>query len=366
MTKTIHVGVVGSGQWGPDFIRTFGSFPECSVEKAGDADRARVDLVQPLHQGIGGENRFSGLLGNPGVDAVVVAAPASQHFTLARASLLAGKHTLIEMPMASSTSQCLELADIARNKGLVLMVGHTFLYSEAVRKLKEIVDSNEIGDIRYIAAQRLSIGALQEGMNVAWDLAAHDISIILHLLQELPHTVACRGAAHAIPGTEGATSMSLYFANKREAIIRSSWHDSRKVRDMTIIGSRRMLVYDDISVCEKVKILGARSTGKANAAPQESLFSYGCGEIQLPHILEDEPLATQCQHFLDCIRAGTPPLSGGSNGADVVQVLEASSESLRLGGAAVPIGVGRRSVACPAPGLGPVSPVGNVHASTRK
>ncbi len=359
------MGVVGCGQWGPNLIRAFRSLPESTVTVACDVDPARVDRVRSLHPGVRGETRFERMLENPGVDAVVVATPPGEHFTLAKAGLLAGKHTLVEMPMATSSAECLELTDIARAKGLVLMVGHTLLYSEPVRKLREIVDSNEIGDIRYIAAQRLNTGAPEAGVNVAWDLAAHDVSIVLHLIREMPHSVVCRGARHETPGTEGATSMSLYFANKREAIIRSSWHDSRKVRDMTIIGSRRMLVYDDISVQEKVKILGARaSRPKAEGASQESLYSYSCGVIQLPDIEEDEPLKTQCGHFLESIRTGAAPLTGGATGLEVVRVLEASSESLRLEGATVTLGTGSRPRAGVSPGSAPFhSGAGSIHAS---
>jgi predicted dehydrogenase len=346
MKKQINVGVVGCGQWGVNLVRNFASLQDCSLKAVCDVDLSRLALVQSLHPGVAGETEFDRVLEHPDIDAVVVSTPVHLHFPMAKASLLADKHTLVEMPMASSAAQCRELIEIARDRGLVLMVGHTFLYSEPVRKLKEIVDNQEIGEIRYIAAQRLNIGVLQGGLNVAWDLASHDISIILHLVQELPHTVVCRGASHATPGTEGATSMTLHFANKREAIIRSSWHDSRKVRDMTIIGSRRMLVYDDISVREKVKILGARASGPAHSGTrEESLFSYSCGEIQLPHIREDEPLKTECQHFLLSIRAGTDPITGGRDGMEVVRILEAASESLRLGGASIALGVPGQPVA---------------------
>jgi predicted dehydrogenase len=346
MTKQINVGLVGCGQWGPSLVRNFQSLRECSLKVVCDVDPERLKILQSLYPGVECETACERMLARADIDAVIVATPANLHFPIAKASLMAGKHTLVEMPMASSAAQCEELIEIAGGRGLVLLVGHTFVYSEAVRKLKDIVCRNEIGDIRYIAAQRLNMGVLKEGTNVAWDLAAHDISIILHLIQELPHSVVCRGAAHATPGAEGATSMSLYFANKREAIVRSSWHDTRKVRDMTIIGSRRMLVYDDISVRDKVKILGARSAGPASDGAQgESLFSYSCGEIQLPHIRDDEPLKTECQHFLDCIQGGTVPFTGGAEGKDVVRVLEASSESLKLGGAPVSIGQDGRPMA---------------------
>jgi predicted dehydrogenase len=169
---------------------------------------------------------------------------------MAKACLLAGKHTFIEKPMAASLAECEELVAIAEEKGLVLMVGHTFLYSPVVRKIKEIVDSGDLGEIRYIAARRLNLGLYQKDINVAWDLAPHDISIILHIMEELPQTVNCRGEAHITPGIEDVTSMCLSFRKNRSAIIHNSWLDPRKIREMTIVGSRRMLVYDDVQQLE--------------------------------------------------------------------------------------------------------------------
>jgi predicted dehydrogenase len=352
MKDQINVGVAGCGLWGPELISHFGQLEGCVLKVACDLDLDRLASVQALHPGVECETRFDRMLERPDIDAVVVATPADQHFPMARASLLAGKHTLVEMPMASSASQCEELVEIARLRGLVLMVGHTFLFSEPVQKLREIVDSQDIGNIRYIAAQRLAMGVPQEGINAAWDLAAHDISIILHLMQELPHNVVCRGAADVAAGAAGTRSTVLHFSRNRQAFIRTSWHDSRNVRDMTIIGSRRMLVYDDISVREKIKIFGA-ATGGSRApdlgAPKESLFSYSCGEIQLPGIRKDEPLKTECQHFLHCIRTGAVPLSGGTEGMEVVQVLEASAESHRLGGAPVLLSAAGSRLGCPSP-----------------
>ena len=192
------------------------------------------------------------------LDAVVIATPVRHHFAMAKASLLAGKHTLIEKPMASSSAECEELIAIARQKGLVLMVGHTFLYSAAVRKIKEIVDHNDIGEIRYISARRLNLGLFQKDINVAWDLAPHDLSIILHIMEEMPYSINCRGAAHVTPGIEDVTSMTLQFTKQRSAIIQSSWLDPRKIREMTIVGSKRMIVYDDVAPQEKIKIFDVR------------------------------------------------------------------------------------------------------------
>jgi predicted dehydrogenase len=238
--------------------------------------------------------------------------------------------------MASSSAQCEELVQIARQKGLVLMIGHTFLYSPAVRKIKEIVDRGDLGEIRYICARRLNLGLFQKDINVAWDLAPHDISIILHLLEQSPISVNCRGSAHVTPGIEDVTSMSLTFSKDRSAIIHSSWLDPRKVREMTIVGSKRMIVYDDVAQQEKIRIFDARVDRPPHYDTfAEFHYAYHYGDTYAPYIKQEEPLKSECQHFLECIQHDTQPLTHGSQGLELVRILEASSESLRQGGSPV-------------------------------
>jgi predicted dehydrogenase len=255
---------------------------------------------------------------------------------MAKASLLAGKHTMIEKPMACSSAECEELIAIAQKKGLVLMTGHTFLYSPAVRKIKEIVDHGDIGEIRYISARRLNLGLFQKDINVAWDLAPHDISIVLHIMGEQPVTVNCRGSAHINPSVEDVTTMCLSFPNQRSAIVHSSWLDPRKVREMTIVGSKRMIVYDDVSPLEKIRVFDARVERPPHYDTfAEFHYAYHYGDVQIPYIKQEEPLKTECQHFLDCIRDGATPLTDGCQGLELVRILEASSESLKQGGSPV-------------------------------
>jgi predicted dehydrogenase len=243
---------------------------------------------------------------------------------------------LIEKPLAASVEESEELVELARKQGLILMVGHTFLYSPAVRRIKEIVDSGDVGDIRYISARRLNLGLFQKDINVAWDLAPHDISVILHVLGDQPLSVNCRGAAHITPGIEDVTSMSLNFSKGRSAIIHSSWLDPRKVREMTIVGSKRMIVYDDVAQQEKIKIFDARVDRPPHYDTfAEFHYAYHYGDTYAPYIKQDEPLKTECQHFLDCIQNGTTPLTSGTKGLEVVRILEASSKSLKLNGAPV-------------------------------
>ncbi len=336
MKKPITVGVVGCGYWGPNLVRNFRSLPDCHLKMMCDLSQDRLAHLRSLYPDVEGETKYEHLLNGAGLDAIVVATAVRLHFPMAKASLLAGKHTLIEKPLACSTAECEELIDLARKQGLTLMVGHTFLYSAAVRKIKEIIDHRDLGDIRYISARRLNLGLFQKDINVTWDLAPHDLSIILHIMQEKPHSLNCRGTAHITPGIEDVTSLNLQFANERSAIIQSSWLDPRKVREMTIVGSKRMIVYDDVAPQEKIRIFDVRVERPPHYDTfAEFHYAYHYGDMYSPYIKQDEPLKTECQHFLDCIRDGTPPLSDGTKGLEVVQILEASSESIKQAGAPI-------------------------------
>jgi predicted dehydrogenase len=301
-----------------------------------DLSQERLKHLSTLYPEVRGEKNYDHMLNGVGIDAVVIATSLKLHYSMAKASLLAGKHTFIEKPMAASSAQCAELVEIAHKQGVVLMIGHTFLYSPAVRKIKEIIDRGELGDIRYICARRLNLGLFQKDINVAWDLAPHDISIILHLLEEQPYSVNCRGSAHVTQGVEDVTSMSLSFHKDRSAIIHSSWLDPRKVREMTIVGSKRMIVYDDVAQQEKIRIFDARVERPPHYDTfAEFHYAYHYGDTYAPYLKQEEPLKTECQHFLECIHHGKTPLTSGEKGLELVRILEASSESLKLGGSPV-------------------------------
>lgn len=336
MTRPINVGVVGCGYWGPNLIRNFRALPDCELKLMCDLDEKRLKHMRSLYPEIEVDTDFDHMLNGANLDAVVIATSVRSHYRMARASLEAGKHTFIEKPMASSAGECEELVDLAQRKGLVLMVGHTFLYSAPVRKIKEIVSWGDIGEIRYISSRRLNLGLFQKDINVAWDLAPHDISIILYIMDESPVSVSCWGQAHITPGVEDVTTMCLNFRNGRLATIQNSWLDPRKVREMTIVGTKRMIVYDDVAALEKIKIYDAR----VEVPPHYDTFaefhySYHYGDMYVPYIKQEEPLRVECQHFLDCIRHGKTPLTGGRQGLELVKILEASTRSLKQQGAAV-------------------------------
>jgi predicted dehydrogenase len=301
-----------------------------------DVNEQRLGPLKSLYPEVEGEVDYNHMLNGIGLDAVIVATSVKSHYAMAKASLLSGKHTFIEKPMASSSEECQELIDIARKNGLVLMTGHTFLYSPAVRKIKEIVKRGDIGEIRYICARRLNLGLFQKDINVTWDLAPHDVSIILHIMEERPSVVNCEGSAHITPGVEDVTTMWLNFSGERSAIIHSSWLDPRKIREMTIVGSKRMIVYDDVSPLEKIRIFDARVERPPHYDTfAEFHYAYHYGDVYIPYIKQEEPLKNECQHFLDCIREGTQPLTDGQDGLELVRILEASTQSLKKGGAPI-------------------------------
>jgi predicted dehydrogenase len=306
-----------------------------------DSSEPRLRHMRRLHPDVVTTTKFEDILADGQVDAVVIATPVRFHFEMAKACLQAGKHTFIEKPMARTHAEAEELVALAQHQGLVLMVGHTFLFSPAVRRMKEIIDAGDIGTVQYIAARRLNLGLFQKDINVAWDLAPHDISIILHLLGEMPTSISCQGSSHVTRGIEDVTMMYLSFAKNRCAFIQNSWLDPKKVRQMTVVGSKRMIFYDDTEPLEKLKIYDARVEVPAHYDTfAEFTYSYHYGDAYVPYIKQDEPLKLECQHFLDCIHHGASPMTDGRLGLEVVRVLESAEKSLRQHGAAVSLEAG--------------------------
>jgi predicted dehydrogenase len=350
MKKQITVGVLGCGYWGPLLIRNFSGLPGCQLKAVCDLDIARVNHICALYPDLEGVNLPQRLITARDIDAVVIATPVKSHYPLAKASLLAGKHTFIEKPMATSSQECEELIDIAERNGLVLMVDHTFLYSAPVRKIVEIVQAGDLGEIRYINSRRLNLGLFQKDINVAWDLAPHDISIILHILEEFPTAINCQGNAHVTPQVEDVTNMSLLFPHKRFATVQSSWLEPRKIREMTIVGSHRMIVYDDLQTHEKIRIYDVRVERPPHYDTfAEFHYSYHYGDSYIPYLQQEEPLNLACRHFIDCIETNSAPMTGGRQGLEMIRVLEGASASLRMNGAPFVFGSRNGSALAPVP-----------------
>jgi predicted dehydrogenase len=339
MSQEIGVAVAGCGYWGPNLVRNFHSLPNCRVKALCDVDAAQLDRVARLYPDIDAQTDLGRILCDEAIHAVAIATPVHSHFRLAKQSLLAGKHVLLEKPMAASAAQCRELLHLATQRRLTLMVGHTFIFSAAVRAIRDLVKSGELGEVRYVSAQRLNLGRLQKDINACWDLAPHDLSILLYVLGRDPVSVNCQGKAYFRPGIEEVTHLTLNFPGNLLAMVHSSWLDPNKVRRMTIVGSRRMLVYDDTEPQAKIRIHDkCVEVPSTHHAAGEAQYSYHLGDTVVPQLHHVEPLRVQAEIFLESIRTGSKAETGGLEGLRVVEILEAASASLRDGGSTVPVG----------------------------
>ena len=334
----MNIAVIGCGYWGPNQIRNFNQLPECTMKLCCDKDRKRLAHMEMLYPEIQTTTDIADVLNATDIEAVGIATPVFTHFPIARACLEKGKHVLIEKPLASSTSQCRELSKLAEEKNRVLMVGHTFEYTAALNKIKEIITSGELGEILYLSSIRVNLGLFQPDINVIWDLAPHDISIINYILTDEVVSVNAQGKDHFKKGIEDVAILTMNFTNGSIAFIHNSWLDPNKIRRTTVVGSKKMLVYDDIEPNEKIKIYDKGvETPPHYDTYAEFQFSYRYGDIYCPRIEEYEPLRAECKHFIECIKDNKTPRSDGYSGLKVVSVLEASSNSLKNGGMLVPI-----------------------------
>ncbi len=328
----VNVGIIGCGYWGPKHARNFHGLAGANLTAAWDLDEERPRQARTQYPYVATTCDFRDLL-RDGVDAGGVATPVGTHYQLAREALLNGKHVLVEKPMTSSSREAMELIELAENRNLVLMVGHTYEYHPAVDYLRQLVKSGELGEIYAIDAARLNLGLFQPDINVLWDLAPHDICITLSLLDETPIAVSARGAGHIDHDICDVAHLELVFSNGTMAHIHASWLDPRKVRLITIVGSKKMAVYDDVSEAEKVRIY---DKGLAIPADNDSFAPwpphYRYGDVTIPFISNTEPLKLECSHFLHCITEGGRPRSDGWAGLRVVSILEAANKSLSNGG----------------------------------
>ena len=334
------VGVVGLGYWGPNWVRNLHQSQSARRIVACDLDLKRRTHVSQLYSDLETTSHFDDLLNDDEIEGIVVATPVGTHYAMAKRALEAGKSVLVEKPLATSNDEANDLVKTAREKNLILMVGHTFEYSAPVQKMHDIIASGELGDVFYISSVRANLGLFQRDVNVTWDLATHDISIILNLMGgHEPEAVSCQGESHYGHGVEDVAMLTLRFERNVIAFIHVSWLDPDKIRRTTVVGSRKMLVYDDTAPQEKIRIYDKGVTAqKYYDTFGEFQFSYRYGDIQIPRIEEKEPLFCECEHFVKCIKTGQTPNTDGINGARVVSVLEAANYSLRRGGLMVPLG----------------------------
>jgi predicted dehydrogenase len=331
------VAVAGLGYWGPNWVRNLYQLGCARRIIACDLEHKRREHIKHLYPGVETSGQFEQLLDDSDIEAMVIATPVGTHYPLARMALEAGKSVLVEKPLAMSLREAGELVSLARSSARVLMVGHTFLYSAPVLKMREIVERGELGNVLYISSVRANLGLFQRDVNVTWDLATHDISIILAIVGRLPVSVSCQGQSHYNSKIEDVALLTLHFSGNVIAFIHVSWLDPNKIRRTTVVGSRKMLVYDDTSAQEKIRIYDRGiNIQRYYDTYSDFHFSYRYGDILIPRIEESEPLRAECEHFVHCIRRGETPYTDGLNGLRVVSVLEAANVSLRHG-SAVPV-----------------------------
>ncbi|MDY6875225.1 MAG: Gfo/Idh/MocA family oxidoreductase [Chloroflexota bacterium] len=334
----INVGVIGVGYWGPNLLRNIFQAPSADLAVVCDSDPKRLDYISNLYRTVSRTTDYSQVLSARDVQAVVLATPAHTHYKLTKAALVAGKHVLVEKPLALTSAEAWELVELADQVNRVLMVGHTFMYNPAVRAMKELIGTGEIGDVYYIYSNRVNLGRVRQDINALWNIAPHDISILLYLLMRMPTWVAAHGAVFLQESIEDVVFVTLSFDDNVIAHVQVSWLDPSKVRQMTVVGSKKMIVYDDMAGEGKIKIYdkGALKIGNDSIYGEYQIKLHS-GDIYIPKIEMTEPLRNECIHFLECIETNQQPLTDGRNGWQVVRILEAAQQSLRNNGQAVEI-----------------------------
>ena len=329
----IRVGVVGYGYWGPNLVRNFMAQDCSDVSVVSDLDPKRLARVSALYPTVRTTTDVNDLLNDPSVDAVVVATPVRTHFDLAMAALKAGKHVLVEKPIASTADQARQLIDEAERRGLVLMVDHTFVYTGAVRKMHDLVRQPDFGQLHYYDSTRVNLGLFQHDVNVLWDLAVHDLSIMSYVLGAEPRAVSATGQSRAPGQPEYAAFLTVYF-DSMIAHINVNWLSPVKVRRTLVGGSGKMIVYDDLEAIEKIKLYDKGVTVTENPEDiHKMLISYRTGDMWSPKLDETEALTLEARHFVDCIERSQKPTTSGVQGLELVRILEAADKSLRLRGA---------------------------------
>jgi len=333
----MRVGVIGYGYWGPNLVRNLSDTVGFDVRWCADTRSERRALAKRRYPLMNVTDKAEDIFDDRSVDAVVIATSVGSHYPLARAALEKDKHVLIEKPMTRTVSEGEELKALAEKKGLVLMVDHTFIYTGAVRKMKEIIDAGELGELHYLDAVRVNLGLFQHDIDVLWDLAPHDLSILTYLVHEPPKSVSAIGADHTGSGFSDIVYMTVHFANNFIAHMHVNWLSPVKIRQMLIGGSRRMLVYNDTEPSEKVRVYDRGVEVTTGDSIYETLIDYRTGDMWAPKLENREALALECEHFLECVRFNEIPCSDAAAGISVVKLLEAGARSIAAGGSLVPV-----------------------------
>jgi predicted dehydrogenase len=325
--RKIIIGQIGVGGWGPNLLRNFSALPDCVVKVCCDLDAGNLAKARQINPAVETVTDYDQLLKDREIEAIVVATPVPTHFELARRALEAGKHVFVEKPIAMKVDEAEKMVELARQVGKKLMVGHLLLYHAAIRKLKSLIEAGELGEILSVYAQRLNLGTIRSAENALWSLAPHDISVILHLISSPPRRVSALGGAFVQPGIEDTVFFLTKFDNGAIASVHVSWLDPTKTRKTVVVGSKKMAIFDELSGSGSLTLY---DKGFKNDLPGKIIVRSGEGNIV--ELENKEPLKSECQHFIECIRDNKDPLTDGNNGVEVLSVLEAAQRSLEGGG----------------------------------
>lgn len=327
----IKLGVIGYGYWGPNLARSVYDLPSAQLVAIADKKDSQLRRAKSKYPGVLLVEDYRELF-SLGLDAVIISTPPQTHFKIAQDCMMHDLHVLVEKPLTLKSSEAEELIGLASTRGLILMVGHTFEYNSAVQAMKKYIDCRDLGDLYYIDTARLNLGLFQRDSNVLWDLAPHDISILLYLLGDSPVSVSAQGMACISPGVYDVAYLNLIFPHNLTAYVHVSWLDPRKVRRVTVVGSKKMVVYNDLDGEGRIKIYdkGVEAPSDVNSFG-EFEYNYRAGDIMIPHIHFAEPLLQECQHFIESVSTCSQPRSSGLAGLKVIKILEAAQRSLANG-----------------------------------
>jgi predicted dehydrogenase len=335
-----NVGVIGCGYWGPNLLRNFSESEAAELRWICDLDASRLAAMGRRYPSAQTTPDYKSLLADPTLAAVAIATPVWTHFTFAKEALEAGKHVLVEKPLTASVAEAEHLVELAERNNLALMVDHTFVYTGAVRKIKEMVQGGELGDLLYFDATRINLGLFQDDINVVWDLAPHDLSMMDYVVGRQPESVTAIGSCHIKPGIENIAYVLLRFPDEFIAHFHFNWLSPVKIRRTLIAGSRKMVVYDDIEPTEKVRVYDSGVTTTPTEeldreVAYRTLVSYRTGDVWVPKLDSSEALYYVCKEFLDAIREKRQPLTDGNAGLRVVRLLDAAQRSIRQNGSTI-------------------------------
>jgi predicted dehydrogenase len=335
--SNLNIGVIGYGYWGPNIVRNFFAAKDCTVKLVADGRPERLNLLAKIFPAIRGVGDAENIIGSSEIDAVVIATPVHTHFGLAKRALLQGKHVLIEKPMTSSVGEADELINLASQKGLTLMADHTFLYTGAVQKIKEIIDTSVIGSPLYFDSARINLGLFQPDINVLWDLAPHDISILTYLIAEEPESINATGISHTRNKIENIAYLTVNYRSDFIAHFTCSWSSPVKVRQTLIGGDKKMILYNDLEPSEKVRVYDTGYSHKTEEDKTRIMVDYRTGDVYIPKLSSREALAGVAEDFVQSVLQKKSPLSNALLGRSVVKILEASQESIKNNGKEVRI-----------------------------